>query len=161
MSRFPASANTGLEYKPETDNDMTASVKRKQITTKKQELIMAIQASDPDLTQLEIAQQADTSQSYVAEVLQRYNIIKKDLDDYKEHKINILQGLQQRIISSISDADIQKASLQQKVVGMGVIEDKLADLQGRDKTTMPLVVINRIQVGKVEQSSGQESVIDV
>jgi hypothetical protein len=138
--------------------------KTKQITTKKQELIMAIQASNPDFTQLEIAQQAGTSQSYVAEVLQKYNIIKKDLDDYKEHKINILQGLQQRIISSISDADIQKASLQQKVVGMGVIEDKLTDLQGRDKTTMPLVIINRIQVGKVEQSSyesGQESVIDV
>lgn len=147
---------------------MTAeSIKRNQIATKKQQLIMAIKSNNPDITQTELAKQANTSQPYVNEVLKKYNIIKKNLDDFKEHKINILHGLQSRLLSSITDRDIQKASMQQKVVSFGVIEDKLAALEGRDTSTMPLIQINiagngaTAKMSKVEGNQVEPSVLDV
>jgi hypothetical protein len=163
---FKASANTGHANKPEADKIMTAEKikKTKQITTKKQELIVAAKTEYPKATQQQIADMTDTSPAYVNEVLQKYGMIDKTIADYKSYEIQILTGIKEKIISSITDEDYKKASLQQKLTGLGIVHDKISDLQGNDKTTMPLVIINRIQVGKVDQSSyesGQESVIDV
>lgn len=138
--------------------------KTKQIATKKQELIVAAKTEYPRATQKQIANMTDTSPAYVNEVLQRYKMIDKTISDYKSYEIQILTGIKEKIISSLTDEDYKKASLQQKLTGLGIVHDKISDLQGNDKSTMPLVIINRIQVGKVEQANRdaqQESVIDV
>ena len=119
-------------------------------TTPKQKKIIAEYIEHPQATERELAKLSDASPSMVHTVLQKYGIIKQNVDDYKENKIDIFHGIQQRIISSITEQDLQKASLQQKIVGAGVLEDKIADLQGRDKSVQPLVIINRISVGHQE-----------
>lgn len=138
--------------------------KTKQIATKKQALIAAVKTENPEMNLEQIAECCDTSVSYVHEVLQRFNLIKKNIDDFKEYQAEILLGIKAKIIESITEDDYKKASLQQKLTSMGIVHDKEQELRGNDKTTMPLVVINRIQLGKVEQPDcnvRRGSVIDV
>ena len=84
-------------------------IKKKQINTAKQELIIAAKTDNPNLGVTAIAEMCDTSHSYVTEVLQRYNISKVNLDDFKTYRADILTGLQARLLSSITAEEIQKA----------------------------------------------------
>ena len=131
------------------------SIKPYQIHTEKQQLIIACKTDNPDQTMREIAEQCDTSHSYVSEILHKYKLIKKTIDDFREYQADILLGVKERIISSISDEDLQKASLQQKLTSLGIAHDKEQELRGRLPEGRPMVIINKMIVnqGKVEGKS--------
>jgi len=126
--------------------------KRKVVKQKyeKAKQIIACKQNNPELTQKYIAQITDSSESHVCEVLKLYGLNKQSIDDFNIHKVDIFNGIQARLLSKISEEDIQKASMLQKVTASGILQDKIGDLSGTAKV-QPMVIINRISVaGQVE-----------
>ena len=114
--------------------------------TDKQEKILTIRNDNPDLTNQQIADLAETSNSYVSEVLQRYGLNKEAVNDYNKNKVEIWQGITARILSKISDEDIEKGSLQQKITAAGIAFDKTQVLTGGAREVTPMVIVNRISI---------------
>jgi hypothetical protein len=100
---------------------VTAGTKK---PTHKQAVILLTKQEHPDLTTREIAAIADTEHSYVIKTLQRYGIEREPLERYKRSRADIFAGLQERILSSVTTEDIQKASLFQKAGVVGLLYDK-------------------------------------
>jgi hypothetical protein len=130
------------------------------ITPLKKE-ILNLKNSNIELSQQEIADELECSQRYVSEVLQTYGLDREATNNYQKNRVAILRGLQARILSSITSADIQKASLQQKVTAVGIIHDKERELEGFGREAMPMVVINSLTVNPVEGKQAASPVIDV
>lgn len=112
---------------------MTAeSIKQKPITktttkrprTPKAELIIKTAQDHPDLTTREIGAIADCSHVNVITTLKRYGINHNNLQRYKTNRADILAGLQERLLSSITLEDIQKAPLGSRVLAACQIYDK-------------------------------------
>jgi glutaredoxin len=120
--------------------------------------ILNLKTSKMELSQQEIADQLSCSQRYVSEVLKSYGLDREATSNYHRNRVAILRGLQAKILSNISDEDIQKASLQQKVTAVGIIHDKERELEGFGRETMPMVVINKITV---EGNRDRSEIIDV
>jgi hypothetical protein len=137
-------------------------VKKNQINTEKQQLIIATKTENPEATLQVIADECDTSISYVSEVLKRYNITYKSLEDFKLYQADILLGIKQRIVTSISEEDLQRASLQQKLTSLGIAHDKEQQLRGLNPESRPMIIVNEIKIsnGQVEQDSIKQ-IIDV
>jgi hypothetical protein len=120
--------------------------------TAKQQAILTVKNNKPDMKESEIAIATGTSQSYVSEVLQKYGLIEQSVQEYKDNKADIWAGITSKILSSISDEDIQKASLQQKLTSAGISHDKEMDITGGKREVAPMVIINKISIGKVEDN---------
>lgn len=89
----------------------------------KKDLIIDL-AQKSQLANCEIAQISGTSTSNVSQILKRYNLQAKQVDEYVTCRAKILQGLQARILKSINDTDIKDASLLQRLSGLGILYDK-------------------------------------
>lgn len=111
--------------------------------TPKKQAIIAHKVVNPNMSERAIAKLTDSSNARVHEVLAKYNLNHSDIQDFKENQTDILRGLQSKILSCITSEDIQKASLQQKVTGYGILADKLRDLSGESRV-VPMVTINMI-----------------
>jgi hypothetical protein len=111
--------------------------------TAKQRQIIDTRKQHPDLSLRQLATVCDTDHAYVSRVLQSYGISKQSIDEFKECKADILEGLSSRLLSSISNEDIQKASIQQRIVGAGILLDKANDAKGLSRV-IPMVTINMI-----------------
>lgn len=111
--------------------------------TPKKQAIIAHKVVNPNLSNQRIAELTNSSKSRVHEILARYDLNHSDVQDFKDHQSDIIRGLQSKILSYITTEDIQKASLQQKVTGYGILADKLRDLSGESKVT-PMIQINMI-----------------
>jgi hypothetical protein len=127
------------------------------ITPTKAEIVK-IKTNNPLATNQSIADQVDCDPSYVSQVLQTYGLTREMISTYQKNRVSILRGLQAKILSNITDEDIQKASLQQKVTAVGIIHDKERELEGFGRETMPMVVINKITV---EGNQDRSEIIDV
>jgi hypothetical protein len=113
---------------------MTAeSLKKKQITKSPKNLlprtarankIIELKQDNPALTTREIATLTECDHSNVVRVLQRYGIVQEEVNEYKNKRADILAGLQHRLLSSITDADVQKAPLGSRVLAACQIYDK-------------------------------------
>ena len=80
--------------------------------------------TNPNLSTREVAKICDTDHSHVVRIMQRYYIVKEETDDYKEHRADILAGLQHRLIKSITDEEIKKAPIGSRVLAACQIYDK-------------------------------------
>lgn len=120
-------------------------LKADNITPLKKE-ILNLKNANMELSQQEIADELNCSQRYVSEVLQTYGLDKEATSNFHKNRVTILRGLQAKILSNITDDDIQKASLQQKVTAVGIIHDKERELEGFGREVMPMVVINKVTV---------------
>jgi hypothetical protein len=123
--------------------------------------IVKIKTNNPLATNRAIADQVDCDPSYVSMVLQDYGLTREIISNYQRNRVSILRGLQAKILSKITDEDIQKASLQQKVTAVGIMHDKERELEGFGREAMPMVVINSLNVHPVEGSSNAGQIIDV
>jgi hypothetical protein len=112
---------------------MTDEIRRKPgrpkrtITTKptdKQAHILKTHQEHLDLTVREVAAICDTSHSHVIATLQRYGIQKERVDNFKKHRGDILAGLQERMINSVTDKDIKQATMLQRVTATAILYDK-------------------------------------
>jgi hypothetical protein len=92
--------------------------------TPKQEDIIATVNHHPSLSTREVATLCKTDHSYVVQVMQRYNIQHNKIQDYKSNRVDILAGVQHRLISSITDEDIKKAPLGSRILAACQLYDK-------------------------------------
>ena len=128
--------------------------------TPKQERILNTKQDHPELTTREIAAICDTGHSHVIATFQRYMINQTETNDYKSHRADIFAGIQHKILASVSDEDIKKASLFQKAGVVGLLYDKEQAERGlSDNNTRPLVMI-QIRVDKPVDNSVIKGVID-
>jgi len=86
--------------------------------------ILKAATEHPELTTREIAKLADCDHSNVVRTLQRYEIDHTNVEAFKEHRGEILAGMQERIIKSITEADIKAMPVGQRLMGFGIIYDK-------------------------------------
>jgi hypothetical protein len=88
--------------------------------------IINLSQQNPNLSQSQIAKlhSKDIERSTVSKVLKRYNIVKVEVDEYKQHKADILAGLQHKLAESITSEDIKKAPLGSKVLAIAQLIDK-------------------------------------
>lgn len=107
--------------------------------THKQAVILQTKQEHPDLTTREIAAIAETDHTHVVKTLQRYGIERVHVDRYKRHRADILVGMQEKLINSITDDDIKKAPMRDKVVSVGILYDK--ERLERDLSTANVVTI--------------------
>jgi hypothetical protein len=101
--------------------------------------IIKIAQEHPDLTTRQIGTLAECSHVNVVETLKRYGISKPHLDNYKEHKADIIAGLQHRIASSITDKDIQKSPMGSRVLAMAQLIDKEQLLRGLATSNLAVI----------------------
>lgn len=109
--------------KPETAAPATTTTRTRK-PTPKQAKIVKVKLEHPDLTTREIAAVCDTDHSHVVKTLQTFGTSPQQVKDYTTHRTAILQGLQARIIASITDADIKDSSLLQRMSAYGITYDK-------------------------------------
>lgn len=78
----------------------------------------------PAITTRELGKLNDVSHAAVVRLFQRHNIDRQRTDDYKGNRADFLAGLQEKVLASITENDLEKASLRDKVISMGVLFDK-------------------------------------
>jgi hypothetical protein len=132
-----------------------------QANTAKQELILDAKRQHPELSTRELAKVCQTDHTYVSKVLKTYKISNKTLKDYKDSKADIWQGISARLLSKLSDAQIQKATALQLVTAAGICESKYTEMSGGKPDVIPMVVINSLTVNPVEGSSQPAQIIDL
>ena len=112
---------------------MTAQSKKPKRTTNtkparklssKQLAILKTKQEHPDLTTRQVGALTNTDHSSVVRTLQKYGINQEQAKDYISNRAVILAGLQDRLLSSCTDADIKEASLLQRVTATGILYDK-------------------------------------
>ena len=82
------------------------------------------------LTHEEAASLTDNCRQRISQLVQEY----KDSPDFKlltEKKDTVFESLQTKIIQNISQTDLVKANLQQKIWSLGVLQDKVQVLRGQ------------------------------
>jgi hypothetical protein len=121
-------------------------------TVEDQETIVTLRASG--LSQTKIAQTVGRSRSLVKNVLAKPEV-KKAVIDEKAELAAIYREKARAVVTSISDADIGKASLQQKAIASGILLDKSLILFGEAPTInihLLLEVVAAIKAQRTEDS---------
>lgn len=103
---------------------ITRSRRKSEKLTQKTKDKIAELAQNTELSQSEIAKLTDVERSTVSKVLLNYGIVQKTVEEYKKNRADILSGLQERIIKSITDDEIKKMPVGQRVMAYGIIYDK-------------------------------------
>ena len=87
-------------------------------------------------TQQNIADKVGVARQTVSDVLAKYKINQDDLEEYKINQPDILMGLQQRISGSIDDECIQKATMKDRLVALGIVIDKHRLITGQSTSNI-------------------------
>ena len=130
-------------------------------STPKQRKILQTFTENPEKTITEIAHIAKSTPSYAWEVLQQYGINKKRVDDYIQNKADVLAGLQDRIISSITDEDIKKAPFGSRVLALAQLTDKERIERGQGSGDKPMLIIVQRISGATPPPQAQDAQFDV
>ncbi len=104
------------------------------------EAILTLAALTP-ATPGEIAETVKTSRQMVHQVFERYGIKPNHAKSYKEHRADILAGLQEKILATIDEEEIKKATVLQKVTSAGILYDKEQIERGHGGDARPMIVI--------------------
>ncbi len=95
---------------------VTARTEKMPQITHTQATILKTKAEHPDLSVREIAAVSDCDHAHVVRTLKRFGIKQVDTDQFKHCRADIYAGLQVRILSSITEAEIKKTSMAAKVL---------------------------------------------
>jgi len=102
------------------------------------------------MNNVQIAEIAATSRETVSRILTQYGTDIGAVEAYQKHRADILDALCQRLSSSVTDEDIKKANLLQRLSAYGIAYDKMRIERGlSDGTSKPLVMI---QLAGTQQS---------
>ena len=100
-----------------------APVAEKKLTPKEHAIIRTKHANH-NLTSREIGKLVGCDQSHVSKVLKKYGIKHGDVTEFKKHRADVFAGLQNRILQTITLADIKKAPMASRVTAMAILNDK-------------------------------------
>ncbi len=101
--------------------------------------VMEQVAKCPALTTRELGKLNDISHVAVINLFKRHGIERERIEEYKGNRADFLAGLQERIIGSITEADLEKASLRDKVISAGVLYDKERLERGQSTSNVSLL----------------------
>lgn len=108
-----------------------AKTKVRQVTPKngsKTTAILAMAEARPELTVTEIGKLNDCSHVNVIKTLQRYGLDRERVDEFQNHKVRILAGIQEKFITELQGRSLEKESAHTLVVDAGIIQDKIRDI---------------------------------
>lgn len=92
--------------------------------TKLQQKIIKIKQAHPALNKNQIAAVAGCHHVHVGRTLKAYGIIKGKVNNYISNRAMILAGVQQRLLASITDADIKKTPVGSRILAVSQLFDK-------------------------------------
>jgi hypothetical protein len=142
---------------------MAAETIKPQQTTRKptnqQAAIITTAQQHPTLSEREIANLTNTDRAHVHRTLKTFGIRDGLVDNYVNYRAKIYQGIQARILSSITAQDIEKASLRDKCVSAGIIHDHECTELGQNTSTQPVMIIIKTESPQMVKVEG--GVIDV
>lgn len=84
--------------------------------------VVALAAAGNNRTQ--IAKKVNVSKQAVSALLKRYQIDDKVLESFKVHRADIMAGLQETALASLSDSDIRCASVKDRTMLFAILYDK-------------------------------------
>jgi DNA-binding MarR family transcriptional regulator len=88
----------------------------------------------PELSEVQIAKRVGCDPANVHRVLKRFlgdGITEVDHQAFKENTADVFRRVKHRILGSITDEDIAKASLLQRATAVGILHDKEQVLDGK------------------------------
>jgi hypothetical protein len=130
--------------------------KHSRLTKEKQQDIIELAESNPNLTHTQIASLEDCERSTVSRVLAKYGIEQQEVEDYKQHRADIFGGLQKRILKSITDEDIKKAPVGSRILAVAQLYDKERLERGQSTENVSLLV-GAIQDLQARKRSGSKA----
>jgi hypothetical protein len=89
-----------------------------------QSKILKIKEQHPDLSTRKIADIVPCDHTSVVKCLHKYGIDAAGLESYKKHRGDILAGVGERIIKSVTDEDIKSMPVGQRMMSYGILYDK-------------------------------------
>ena len=101
------------------------------------------------LSHSQIAKIVKCSPANITQRLQASGIT--SLEKYKKNRANVLALIQSKIINSISDAEIKKANLQQKMWAFGVLYDKERLETGRSTQNISSISLHQSIDSKLQE----------
>ena len=114
-------------------------------TVEETETIVTLAASG--MSQTKIAQTVGRSRGLVRNMMEEPEIQEK-IGDEKSVMAKLYRDKARRVVDSINDVDIEKASLQQKSISSGVLLDKSLLLSGDLPQVSVTVLLNLVQAAK-------------
>ena len=108
-------------------------------TKTKTELIIKTAQEHPDLSTRDIGAIANCSHVNVVTTLKRYNINHEHVKSFKEQRADIFAGLQHRLLSSVTDADIQKTPVGSRILASAQLYDKERLERGQSSENITLI----------------------
>lgn len=127
---------------------------RSKLTDDEKQIIATTAQQNQNLTHEQISALTGVERSTVTRVLKRYGIIRERVESFKLNRADIFAGMQERLLSSITAAEIKKMPPGSKILATAQLYDKEAierGIQGDDKSR-PLVVI--VKGGNVQVNAG-------
>lgn len=88
------------------------------------EKLLDILQHNPNLTTRQLGKLTDADHSSIVKCFQRYGIKREHMEGYKTNRADLLSGIQDKMLSSITDDDINSATLLQRVTAAAVLYDK-------------------------------------
>lgn len=124
---------------------------RARITDKERQKILEL-GSNPKARHEDIAKVVDVERSTVTRILARYGLEKRNIDDYINNRPEILAGLQDKILQSITIDDIKKVPAAQRTMMYGILYDK--ERLERGQSTDNIGVIGKLihEVKSIERN---------
>ena len=118
-------------------------------------------AAEGSLTQEEAGRIAGCSHQRISQLI-RESKQNQDTIIFSQQKDKVFEALQAKIIDNVSDEDIKKANLQQKIWATGVIQDKIQTLRGQateiiDYRSLNLTgTLSELREARERQTAGQK-----
>lgn len=124
------------------------------LTPREKQEIITVAVQNPNLSKSQIADLQGVDRTTVSKILKRYNTSRLRVDNFKEYRADIFAGLQERLLSSITPAEIKKMQPGSRVLAAAQLYDKEAIERGvqDDGKSRPLVVI--VKGGNVQVNAG-------
>lgn len=114
---------------------------RSPLTTEEQEKAKILHASGK--TVYAVARALDRSPHTLAKFLRKPEIV-KEVSIQKEELANLFDSITHRVLSGVTDEDVQKSSLLQKMTAAGISIDKALLLRGQATSTIDVHVLLEI-----------------
>lgn len=93
-----------------------------------------LKQANPDITLKQLAQLTGTTPQNIHQSFRRHNIDWKHTQSYKQLEAEILAGYKDRLLQGITDDKINKASVKDIAISVGILDDK--ETQKRNKTAI-------------------------
>jgi predicted transcriptional regulator len=107
------------------------------------------------ISQSEIATLLGCSKQAISERLRGTNLV--DLKDYRDNKPLHMVHLQQRLVDSLSDADLKSMSPYQRILTSAIVEDKFMPKQQQTPNVLAISVI----VGEIDKRIRKQDTQDI